>query len=261
MSVIKDYLQRYINNSVWTVEFFGLVAAAGVGTKVGFNLFYNETSFYDIVLTNLAPICLACVTIVWYFRYRNAVSNELDQIESIFDESKLPNSIRFLKRHGLIVVLGASLGLSFLLLALFSSNITIYCAIALILCCSDLLGWSTVLQNLTYFLSKKRYEKKGADRDYVAKRRYVIESYYFENPVLQRSCIILITTAVALVLSYGLGPVSYSIWPKTAHTYLYYAIYTIVIVNFVCGEIVIFRWRNRRERDLDLIERARDEHG
>jgi hypothetical protein len=201
----------------------------------------------------IPAILLAIATVAWYFAYKSAVFYEIDLVDEMFSEKHKPTHFGGLTGHKYIRLLGYVLVITYAILILTVTKIQIYLSVALALHVADLLGNILVLQNLAQTMDKFRIVDATPAARFVRERREIIRAYYFDNPTLLRVGVLLIITGASLVLSVNVD--------QHSPAKLGYIPYGLMIANIIVGEVVIKRWRLRRDRLLDEVaEREQEEH-
>jgi hypothetical protein len=250
---IKERLRVQIDKSVGILGIFGwgslIVVSLALPDFRGWPQFLSQFNSVqdavDFFRPKIPAILLIGTTIFWFYRYKGAVTNELGQINDIFEEEHAPKYFGNIEEHQLIPLIGYLIVGTYCALVLAAPHIFVYCLIALVLHITDLTGSTIVLQNLHRTLTRFPIVTKTPAVSFIAERRDALIQYYFGNRTLPRIGILTIVTAGALTLSLMM-PAN---WPEFAR----YIPYALMIANILIGEYVIGRWRAKRDRKLDEI--------
>jgi|tagenome__1003787_1003787.scaffolds.fasta_scaffold20535397_1 hypothetical protein len=211
--------------------------------------FSTYSDAFDFFKPKLLPFLLILVRIFWYYRYKDAVLNELNLIDEAFEENHSPVYLGRIERHRIIPYVGYILVLTYIGLILAAPYVWLYCLICLVLHVVDLIGGSITMQNLGKTFSDFSLSN-SPEGLLIARQRSVLIQYYYGNHTLPRIGVLLVITASTLVFSL--------IAPTGLPQPVYFAPYIIMISNILIGELIIQRWRNERDRKLKEIMIEKD---
>ncbi len=231
MSLVQDRLKDYIN--------YGLAIAISVGVALLSRDLIVALIRQDVLIGSLVIVLLA-VTVMKFLAYLHAVRKEVDMMESALDATK----VRELK--GPVFPIVVLLALSFAVLIAFVTDILMYSAAAVVFAAADLLGPATVNRNISRVLldSRFRHEESGS-------AAHVLYRYYVEGPILLRGVIQLLALVGVLLLAV--------LWRVSGNVGAQLAAYGLAIVTGVTADLVILRWRRRR--DLEWERASQDDSG
>ncbi len=263
---LRDDLRRLVERSTAIMGAVGLFALVSYSLNLGefgdlrlenLPTLVAKLRDFDQVKLFLAPrlpaIALIAVTIIWYFSYRNAVLNELDLIAATFPENRAPLDFRKLLGRRMFGPIGYAIVIAYVVLIwAAANNIELYCMAALCLHAADLVGSSLSLQNIARTYAEFRVPSNAPAADFMTQRRQILIDYYFNNPTLVRICAIFLVTAASLMVAVNVR--------GAAGGALTYAPYVLMTLNILCGEIVIWRWRRRRNVALHDIDDKEHEY-
>ena len=130
-------------------------------------------------------------------------------------------------------------------MACFSSNITVCSAAFAIYSCFDV--WGQKIRNTQ--LAKGLVSMDADERKDKEKELNVIKCYYLEKPQIERSVTLMFFSFVGLLFAQA----SLFQSEATIKAWLECAAFVVVIANITVGELIIFRWRRARDKDLDKV--------
>jgi hypothetical protein len=136
----------------------------------------------------------------------------------------------------------------YMALAWFANNIVLVSFVIFIIACID---WNTrrlIHKNIKRYFSDDRYAAKIEDNDYeaITASREEVTKYLFNNPHLWKEggCV----AGCAVALSIALFSVHIGSYRLRSTTYV------IILATLVVNEIITWRWRSIRDRNLKAIE-------
>lgn len=196
---------------------------------------------------------LALITFVWFYRYRGAVHNEIMLLSNLFPDYCKPDKWDNVSGRKIIPLLSAGLTVAFLFLAWYVDEIRIYVVIVVILNVMDIRGNTLVRVNLTKFSNNPRYQPREDDphKQAILQRRLVAAKYRIERPQLERIGIMMAVIMLAFLLK-----AAPDIFPIPLPSWL---AYPLVISAILANEVVMWKWRRQRDRDLEDINAQQKE--
>ena len=259
MVKIREQFRDLLGDVTGVVEVVGLAALVSMGLLLPADLRFESipsilhqwpdlpTSVRELS-DRIPAILLEVITVLWFFGYKSAVKKEIDLIDDAFLQDEQPRHIKYLWGGRYIAAVGYALVISFAVLMLSVRNIAVYCAMALVLHASDLLGNSLVLQNIAKETAKFNISNVTPSAAYTIARREIVLNYYLKNPTLLRIFATSVCTVLALIVAlYGSPALDDYNLP-----------YAILILNIVISESIMFLWRSRRDNALDVIAGRED---
>jgi hypothetical protein len=260
-TALKDKLKELVDRSTRPISIIGF--AALITISLGLSDFAEFSADKILQLIDrlkdtenvwrffgpkIPAIAMIVIATWWYGNYKKAVLTEIDLLDQIFSGGSRPLRVGSLKGQALFPAIGYVLAATYAALILSATNITAFCLVAVLIHLTDLVGSSLALQNISLAIIKYDVNDGVGDAEFTRERRRILQSYYFDNPTLLRICIILAVTMSSLVLSiYVTG----QNWNSL--------IYAIVATNIVAGEVVIRRWRKKRDEKLDTVDMRQEE--
>jgi hypothetical protein len=169
-------------------------------------------------------------TVGRYFSYLYCGRNELDIVSSVFDFDKAN------KPRGPVVPLIILISIVFGLLIAFATNMYLYSLLYIILSIADLYGQGIVNQNISMLIIKN-YIKEEHKQSNKLKAMYY---FFVEKPLLVHAASFIIMACISVLLTF--------FGKYEDIKYLIYISYAVFIFTNIIGELVIWRWRNIREK-------------
>lgn len=251
--LLREQLQDIINRYTRFVEGIGLIGL-GLLANGRFNpremikpSYWNE--FALNLGPNIAPFVLILVTVFWYYRFKGAATKELVLIDNLFDEDRSPIHISVITWYKWLPFIAGLIVAIFSALIFLTPYISLYCLVAFLLHANDLMGQAIMFQNLNKTLSRFPIPAEKPRAEFARERREVVLQYYYDNPTFPRIVSIFVITAIAFIISVELAP---------ARPVFYLVSYALMVINILTGELVIERWRRKRDRQLDEIARREE---
>lgn len=215
-----------------------------IGMKICFTIFLYLVSkdrlnaaftMENFPVTQLS-IVLLFETLVLIFLWTHVAEGEINMFQDNFEE--FAPSIPGLT-YGITVLLAIFLAL----LGAFSYNIVIYSSIYVCFWLFGTFSWWIKLSKLKITLKRARNE--ASPEDGRRKNWDVIESYEFENPHYLLGVTMLSLSFVSLIIGLRgeLLSNSWTIWWLSAA-------YIMMILTIAIGEIVLMKWRHKRDDSL-----------
>jgi hypothetical protein len=198
-------------------------------------------------------ILLALFTYIWYYRYNNAVKNEMDIVMRTYSGFNPPSNWESVVGMRWVPFLSVGLTLVFLALAWSIDHLPLYCLFVVLMNVMDMRGNAMVRANLIAHFADARFVPPDTDqhRDFIMRRREVAAKYWIARPHLERIGLLMVAIMVAF-LAYFSGEIFGLYLPKEVP-------YLVVMAAIIANEATMFRWRGIRDRALDDIERAQEE--
>jgi hypothetical protein len=220
---LKEYIQLVLGLSV--------AIAFALLSRDRFIQLYQSNPPIAALSTALALVTFASMVAYW-----RAVTDELDLLNDAFDDERL--GLNHIK--GPTLTIGVGLGVMYGIEIAFSTNILLYAAALVVYQLLDIAGQSTVNRNVA-----RMYRTRQFKTQYGEARATVLFDYYLERPLLLRcsGLLFLYFTALALAIA---GFFS-------TDDRFSYAAYALIIVSIPAGELVIYSWRQKRDRALEAI--------
>ena len=190
-----------------------------------------------------SAIFLLLLTLILFFRYLTTPHYEMGVVAKYLDRSAVP-AVR-----PKVYYLISSLAISFGILLSVSDNVLLFSAVMVHFNLVDMWANWEVNKELRRLIDPKLTD----GRDSVSKEIVqILDRYYFENPILPRIAAILfvnwIAVSLAVVAFYEDESLSI-ILRNTAYAVLY--------SNIIASEIVISRWRKKRDLNIKKAEQSR----
>ena len=173
----------------------------------------------DLILGSLATILLV-VTMARFFIYLYNADKELELINEAFEVGQ------DFKIKGSTFATPIIISVVFGILISYVTDIIIYSLGALVLSIADLYGQSVVNQNIATLLFR--------DNEWSEKQQSLFE-LYLQKPLLLRGSFYVAVTAITFILAFWANYKSIKL--------LTYLSYTLIILLFTIGELVIYKWR------------------
>jgi hypothetical protein len=211
-----------------------LTVAYGLATGVAGLLLAKEqilTAFDKDISYGILYTCLLAVSVARAFSYYHAVKDELDLLNNIFDEKDIPD----IRHMSLLFAIG--LGIPFGASIAYAHNVLVYSIIAIVLQLIDFVGVSWVTSTVY-----KMTENSFYHQEQLTEKVHVLFKYYIIRPQMIRCVVVLNLFWIALLMA-----VSYRLAMKGIEMY---ASYLLLINAIAANEVVIWRWRLVRDKDL-----------
>ncbi|MEW5924032.1 MAG: hypothetical protein AB1746_08600, partial [Candidatus Zixiibacteriota bacterium] len=195
---------------------------------------YTRLFSVDFVLF-LESSILGLITFILFLRYAIASHHELTMLEEYLNGSTAP---RVKAKTYLVIFL---LAVFFGFLISYTDSLEIYTSVYLLYILFDLWGgWQ--VQVILRPLIDKRLAGNISEKD----RKIIIEieKFYFKHPVLQRIVTLMFVNWIVICLAI----IAYMTTNENL-SFLRNLGYILLIANIIWGEILIFLWRYKRDRE------------
>lgn len=216
-----------------------LLVASGLGLPTGgIALSYDKwiPAFQQDTIFGVLYITLLIVTLGRAFAYYHATDDELEMMHEIFDNDEVP----FIQHFSLLFAI--TLGLAFGASVAFSHMIIVYASITFVLQIADYLGVTTVTKKVYGMILGAIKERGGIDQ-----KLEILYDYYIVNPQIARTAVLVILYGIALQIA-----IVHQIYDN--NIMLEYIAYAICIGAGVVNEVLIWRWRVKRDKRLHSCE-------
>lgn len=209
---------------------------------------HNFQPIYAFANEHGLEFILAISTFMWWNQLNGAVKNEKNLLIRTYSDMKVKKLIGSVIGHSSIQFVGASMTITFMILAFCIDNIALYACIVIILNIHDIWGNNKIIINLADDFWKDRFAPPVNDeyRQYAIDREKIIESYWIGNPQIERIC--LFAVAAALTIALGISDKITGIQvPKIVP-------YTVMIAAIFANKITMLHWRKKRDEALYEID-------
>ena len=225
-----------------TAETLNYLWAAGLAITlaVAFGI-YTLNKYGDLVYGNVRflawTLALSAATVLLFTRYLTACHHELSLLEEYLGASSAPRVDPgvYYNVFLLAVVFGVLIAMSHLIM--------VYSALIIIFNLADLWGGWQGEQKI-----KPLFEKKLSQHLAPTERKIIeiIRYYYLGNPTLERVATVMFVNFIACSSALVAHFTGILWWRDLA--------YLIVILNICVGELVMYRWRRRRDRMIAAVD-------
>jgi hypothetical protein len=190
----------------------------------------------------LLSVLVLYIFVVWRFFSRS----ELEIGTQLFSRSRTPQEWTRVHGHKLVPILIAAFYLLFSALALTVDNPAVFGLTMAALYGIALASQFIRKRNLERYFADHRFQPPDSDehKAFILRRRQVAREYLFDGRHLVKEASVIAGSLAASAAAFiaaqlGLGPT---------------LPFTILVATIVINEIVTFKWRRARNRELDKIE-------
>lgn len=191
-------------------------------------------------------LCMALITFIWYWSYKDAVKTEIDVLSSLFSNELKPTDYNKVTGKRWLPFISIGIVLCFLTMAASIDNPQRYIIIMLLLAILDLRGNTTLRDNLTRYLFDARFHPSGAGAEKILEKREVAADYWIRHPHCERIGLYMIIAIGASLVENSQGIFGVTFWPSIP--------YMLIMAAIVTNETIIHVWRYRRDKALGKID-------
>jgi hypothetical protein len=179
-------------------------------------------------------VLLLFLTLILIFLWRGACKGELQMLHDYFKgQARFPGRLS-------VILLTIGLAIFLLIMAYYSNDIVIFSAIFVCFKLLEIWGLWTRDRKL-----RETIKNICPDMSCSSKNLEAITEYYQENPQVQLAATILFLSFVSLLLgvlgTFETTPIKRS---------LFSASYIIILITICINEIIYYKWRKKRDKDL-----------
>lgn len=231
-------------------SYFGQIEMKGDNSiEVFFNIiYYLWSGCLGLIYNKPLLLCMAVITFLWYWSYKDAVKTEMDILTSLFSNERKPVDYDKVLGKRWLPFISLAIVACFLVMAASISNVQRYIAIMLLLGILDMRGNTILRDNLSRYLFDEKFNPTGDDAEKISERRKVAVNYWIYQPHCERIGIYMIIAISASMADNSKNAFELGLWPSTP--------YILIMITIIANETIIHVWRYHRDEALRRIDES-----